>query len=69
MSLQRLAGPAGTSAVSFEFFPPKTAEMETQLWNAIRRLAPLRPHFVSRHLWRGRLHARSHPRHGETSDR
>ena len=47
MSLQRLAGPAGTNAVSFEFFPPKTAEMETQLWNAIRRLAPLRPHFVS----------------------
>jgi len=47
MSLQRLAGAAGTSAVSFEFFPPKTAEMETQLWNSIRRLAPLRPHFVS----------------------
>src|ERR1700688_2986076 len=47
MSLQRLAGPIGTSAVSFEFFPPKTAEMETQLWNSIRRLAPLRPHFVS----------------------
>ncbi len=38
---------AGTRAVSFEFFPPKTAEMETQLWNAIRRLAPLKPHFVS----------------------
>lgn len=34
-------------AVSFEFFPPKTAEMETQLWSAIRRLAPLRPAFVS----------------------
>ena len=34
-------------AVSFEFFPPKTAEMETQLWNAIRRLEPLRPSFVS----------------------
>jgi methylenetetrahydrofolate reductase (NADPH) len=47
MNLQRLAGAAGTSAVSFEFFPPKTAEMETQLWNSIRRLAPLRPHFVS----------------------
>ena len=47
MNLQRLAVPTGTSAVSFEFFPPKTAEMETQLWNAIRRLAPLRPHFVS----------------------
>ena len=34
-------------AVSFEFFPPKTAEMEAQLWGAIRRLAPLRPAFVS----------------------
>jgi methylenetetrahydrofolate reductase (NADPH) len=47
MNLKRLAVPSETSAVSFEFFPPKTAEMETQLWNAIRRLAPLRPHFVS----------------------
>ena len=47
MSLQRLAARTEASAVSFEFFPPKTAEMETQLWNAIRRLAPLRPHFVS----------------------
>ncbi len=34
-------------SVSFEFFPPKSAEMETQLWGAIRRLAPLRPAFVS----------------------
>jgi len=34
-------------AVSFEFFPPKTPEMELQLWNAIERLAPLRPAFVS----------------------
>jgi methylenetetrahydrofolate reductase (NADPH) len=33
--------------VSFEFFPPKTAEMETALWEAIERLAPLSPHFVS----------------------
>ena len=33
--------------VSFEFFPPKTAEMEQALWVAIRRLAPLRPNFVS----------------------
>jgi methylenetetrahydrofolate reductase (NADPH) len=33
--------------VSFEFFPPKTAEMETALWEAIHRLAPLRPNFVS----------------------
>jgi methylenetetrahydrofolate reductase (NADPH) len=34
-------------AVSFEFFPPKTAEMETNLWKAVQRLAPLRPRFVS----------------------
>ena len=33
--------------VSFEFFPPKTAEMEQTLWEAITRLAPLAPHFVS----------------------
>jgi methylenetetrahydrofolate reductase (NADPH) len=33
--------------VSFEFFPPKTEEMEAALWDAIRRLAPLAPAFVS----------------------
>jgi methylenetetrahydrofolate reductase (NADPH) len=33
--------------VSFEFFPPKSAEMETTLWNSITRLAPLAPRFVS----------------------
>jgi methylenetetrahydrofolate reductase (NADPH) len=33
--------------VSFEFFPPKTEEMERSLWDAIERLAPLHPHFVS----------------------
>jgi methylenetetrahydrofolate reductase (NADPH) len=33
--------------VSFEFFPPKTPEMEANLWRAVRRLAPLRPRFVS----------------------
>ncbi|AWM86416.1 methylenetetrahydrofolate reductase [NAD(P)H] [Microvirga sp. 17 mud 1-3] len=33
--------------VSFEFFPPKTAEMETTLWSSIERLAPLDPQFVS----------------------
>lgn len=47
MNLQGLAELKTESAVSFEFFPPRTAEMETQLWNAIRRLAPLRPRFVS----------------------
>ncbi len=34
-------------AISFEFFPPKTAEMEKSLWETIKRLAPLAPSFVS----------------------
>jgi methylenetetrahydrofolate reductase (NADPH) len=34
-------------AISFEFFPPKTAEMENSLWDTINRLAPLSPNFVS----------------------
>ncbi len=33
--------------VSFEFFPPKTAEMEANLWEAATRLEPLDPTFVS----------------------
>jgi methylenetetrahydrofolate reductase (NADPH) len=33
--------------VSFEFFPPKTEEMEQTLWESIERLAPLEPSFVS----------------------
>ena len=33
--------------VSFEFFPPKSEEMEAQLWRAVERLAPLAPNFVS----------------------
>ena len=33
--------------ISFEFFPPNSAEMETTLWNSIERLAPLKPSFVS----------------------
>ncbi|MFI4973473.1 MAG: methylenetetrahydrofolate reductase [NAD(P)H] [Caulobacterales bacterium] len=33
--------------VSFEFSPPKTPEAEESLWQAIRRLAPLHPSFVS----------------------
>jgi methylenetetrahydrofolate reductase (NADPH) len=34
-------------AISFEFFPPKSEEMERNLWQAISRLAPLAPRFVS----------------------
>src|SRR6201994_998821 len=33
--------------ISFEFFPPKTVEMEKSLWETINRLAPLSPNFVS----------------------
>ena len=33
--------------MSFEFFPPKTPEMEATLWSSIERLAPLGPSFVS----------------------
>jgi len=47
MSLQRLAAHNRPLKVSFEFFPPRTAEMEEQLWRAIRRLEPLAPLFVS----------------------
>src|SRR5258708_11200717 len=42
-------GPRATKqpAISFEFFPPKTEEMERNLWDAVSRLAPLAPNFVS----------------------
>ena len=33
--------------VSFEFFPPKNGDMESQLWESIIRLAPFQPDFVS----------------------
>jgi methylenetetrahydrofolate reductase (NADPH) len=33
--------------VSFEFFPPRTPEMEESLWRAVKRLEPLAPRFVS----------------------
>lgn len=40
-------GLASRIRVSFEFFPPKTEEMEATLWDSISRLAPLTPNFVS----------------------
>jgi methylenetetrahydrofolate reductase (NADPH) len=43
----RLSRASGAPRVSFEFFPPKTEEMERTLWEAINRLAPLKPNFVS----------------------
>jgi methylenetetrahydrofolate reductase (NADPH) len=38
---------SGPLKVSFEFFPPKSAEMEESLWRSVTRLAPLSPRFVS----------------------
>jgi methylenetetrahydrofolate reductase (NADPH) len=38
---------AGGRSYSFEFFPPATDEGERALWEAIRRLEPLGPTFVS----------------------
>ena len=43
---KRVAGRSDLT-VSFEFFPPKTAKMEGKLWQAVNRLAPLEPRFVS----------------------
>ncbi|HGC3747502.1 TPA: methylenetetrahydrofolate reductase [Escherichia coli] len=37
----------GQINVSFEFFPPRTSEMEQTLWNSIDRLSSLKPKFVS----------------------
>ncbi len=34
-------------SVSFEFFPPKTADMEAKLWDSVKRLEPLNPAYVS----------------------
>lgn len=38
---------ASSLHVSFEFFPPKSSELESELWATIERFAPLRPDFVS----------------------
>lgn len=34
-------------SVSFEFFPPKSEEMEAQLWDTVEKLTPWNPDFVS----------------------
>ena len=43
----RMVGSEQRLRVSFEFFPPKTEQMEETLWRSIERLAPLSPAFVS----------------------
>jgi methylenetetrahydrofolate reductase (NADPH) len=45
--LSRRSDIGQTTRVSFEFFPPKTEEMEQRLWETVTRLAPLKPKFVS----------------------
>ena len=50
MSVLRRSGPAllgDAIIVSFEFFPPRSGDMENQLWESIMRLAPFSPDFVS----------------------
>ncbi|MEM1140486.1 MAG: methylenetetrahydrofolate reductase [NAD(P)H] [Pseudomonadota bacterium] len=37
----------GAITASFEFFPPKSEDMERQLWASVERLLPLSPDFVS----------------------
>lgn len=44
---QSLAELDGKINVSFEFFPPRTPEMEQTLWGSIDRLSSLKPKFVS----------------------
>ncbi|XIS12587.1 methylenetetrahydrofolate reductase [Escherichia coli] len=44
---QSLAEVQGQINVLFEFFPPRTSEMEQTLWNSIDRLSSLKPKFVS----------------------
>lgn len=44
---QSVAELDGRINVSFEFFPPRSEEMENTLWQSIQRLSVLRPKFVS----------------------
>ncbi len=44
---QNLAELQGNVNVSFEFFPPRTEEMENTLWSSIERLSRLKPQFFS----------------------
>jgi methylenetetrahydrofolate reductase (NADPH) len=51
VAMGNVSGTAASSGadirVSFEFFPPKSEEMEAKLWASIARLEPLDPAFVS----------------------
>jgi len=45
--LSRRPDAGGRINVSFEFFPPKSDEMEERLWETVTRLEPLSPAYVS----------------------
>ncbi|TLU72319.1 methylenetetrahydrofolate reductase [NAD(P)H] [Lichenicoccus roseus] len=45
LPMRDFASPA--PILSFEFFPPRTEALESQLWACIRRLETMRPSFVS----------------------
>ena len=47
--------------VSFEFFPPADAAMETTLWNSLAAARAARAALRVGHLRRGRLNPRAHP--------
>lgn len=47
MTRRNTASDQAAPQVSFEFFPPKSEDMEARLWESIRKLEPLSPHFVS----------------------
>jgi methylenetetrahydrofolate reductase (NADPH) len=47
MSTEGLTAARKAPKVSFEIFPPKTPGAEAQLWEALERLQPLSPAFVS----------------------
>ncbi len=55
----------GRISVSFEFFPPKTEEMERNALGGDRAARAAVAAFRVGDLWRGRLDARAHARDGE----
>jgi len=46
-TLESIVSSARKPNISFEFFPPKTEEMEMKLWEVILKLQSLNPNFVS----------------------
>ena len=47
-------------SVSFEFFPPKTDEMEARLWDTVHAAGAAEAEIRLGDLWRRRLDARAH---------